>query len=136
MIFNKITDVKYDNKQYYIYKYIDIEQKISYIIKGRTQDGNDYILRNSKDILRKYLNVDVQCDLIWLHGDGPSPHFILYKDNDMKIESKKLELFIKSLLPDKSNKKEPLSCSLLSDVKLTDVKGLVIVKSKKLNKLL
>ena len=143
-MFKKVTDIKYDNKMYHIYKYTDTESNISYIIKGRTQDGNDFILRNFKEIFKKYLNLDLDVnmdvgivrDLIWLHGDGPSPHFILYRDDNIKLDSRKLELFIKSMLPEKSNKNEQLSCSFLSDVKMTNVKGLVIVKSKKLNKLL
>jgi len=136
-MYEKIKEIKYETELYHIYKYVDVELNTSYIVKGRSQDGNDYILKNVKKILKDNMDIEVDSNkLIWMHGDGPSPHFILYKDDNMKINSIELERFIRSNLPKKSNKGKQLTCSLLSDVRLTDTKGLVNVKSKKLNKLL
>jgi len=136
-MFNKITNIKYDKDQYNIYDYMDSENNKSYIIKGNTQDGNDHILRNALIILDKYVGVKVETDkLIWLHGDGPSPHFILYKDENLKLDSMMVTKFVKSLLPKKSNIDKELICSRLSDVKLTEIKGMVNVIEKKLKKLL
>jgi hypothetical protein len=131
-----ITEPKYDVKLFKIYKHSKEANKC-YLIKGCCQDGNDHILKNIKTIFKKYLNIDVDVEtLIWMHGDGPSPHFILYKEDDVKINSIELEKFIKSILPSKSNKNKELSSANLSDVILTDISGLVKVRSKPLKKLL
>jgi len=127
---------KYDTKLYHIYRLTNDPDKC-FLIKGCCQDGNAYILENIITIFKDDLKMDVRIEtLIWIHGDGPSPHFILYKEDGLNIKCDELERFIKSLLSKKSNKDKKLSSCMLSDVVLTDVKGLVEIKSKKLKKLL
>lgn len=114
------------------------------LIKGNSQEGNHAILLSAGDILSRELDISIARDeLIWMHGDGPSPHFILYHYNDSLrrnlISPLQIELFVKSLCPSKSNKNRPLHSSLLSRVQLSmhpGVKGQVQVKSVKLSKLL
>ena len=133
MSFEKVTNVKYDVKLYHIYKHTNYEN--CYIIMGKTQDGNDYIISNTVNILKQYFDIDTSVnELIWLHAHGPSPHFIVYKENN--IDSISIELFVKSKCPKKSNKDKSLSCSILSDVVKTDTKGLVHIKHKQLSKIL
>ena len=111
------------------------------IIQGKTKDGNNFIIDNSPNIIKQSLNLDNDVDkteLIWLHGNGPSQHFILYKLADSFNDSDilKIDNFVKSKLPDKSNKTLPLDCSLLSNVKKTNILGMVIIKNDKLSNLL
>lgn len=134
MSFEKVIDIKYDVKLYNIYKHTEYNN--CYIIIGKTQDGNDYIISEATNILEKCFNISSTNDeLIWLHGDGPSPHFILYKEDNI-LESIEIDIFVKSKCPKKSNKNKKLSCSLLSNVVKTDIKGLVQVKNNSLAKLL
>ena len=130
--FKKICNDKYYN--------IFINNKIL-IIQGKTKEGNDYIIDNTPIIIKRLLNLDLDVDkseLIWLHGNGPSPHFILYKmvyvDNSNDILQ--ITHFIKSKMPKKSNKSLPLECSFLSNVKKTNIIGMVTIKNEKLSKLL
>jgi hypothetical protein len=114
------------------------------IIQGKSQDGNNYIIDYSPNIIKQLLNLNTNIDkseLIWLHGNGPSPHFILYKKNNLNNlidynDILKIDNFVKGKLPSKSNKSLPLECSLLSNVKKTNVIGMVTIKKEKLTNLL
>jgi hypothetical protein len=130
--FKKICNDKYYN--------IFINNKIL-IIQGKTKEGNDYIIDNTPIIIKRLLNLDLDVDkseLIWLHGNGPSPHFILYKMVYVNNSNDILQIthFIKSKMPKKSNKSLPLECSFLSNVKKTNIIGMVTIKNEKLSKLL
>lgn len=107
------------------------------IIKGNNQTGNDYIISRCGILLKQYIaNIDRNC-IIWVHGYDSSPHFILYKMFEHKdVDPEKIERFIRSHLKGINNSK-PLTCSKLSDIKKTNIVGLVEVpKPKKLNQLL
>ena len=111
------------------------------LIMGKTQLGNDHIIDQASTIISELINGnsdDIKKQLIWLHGNGPSPHFILYtdKNNDNKIDNLQLECFVKSKCSKKSELDKQLSCCMLKDVKKTDIPGLVYVKHEKLSDLL
>jgi hypothetical protein len=128
MSFKQISN----NKLYSVY----VDDLNNYIIKGRSAIGNDYIISNADNIL--FTDYDIKTyneDLIWLHGDGPSPHFILYKSIN-SINCSDIDKFIKSECPNKSNKNKKLSCCLLSDIKKTKTIGMVTIKNTELSKLL
>jgi hypothetical protein len=109
------------------------------LIQGKTQIGNDHIINNAHIILGELLNInnnDLKKKLIWLHGHGPSPHFILYKCDNSTIDNLELEIFIKSKCSKKSELNKALSCCMLDKVKKTDIPGLVYIENKKLTDLL
>lgn len=127
----------YNNSFYYIF--IHNNHKLNCIlIIGKNQEGNDYIISNAPLILKTHFNIISNNEsLIWLHGYGPSPHFIIYVANDIMVNSNEIEIFIKNTCPEKSNKNMPLTCALLSNIIKTSTKGLVdVIKEEKLNKLL
>jgi hypothetical protein len=138
-----------DSKNYHIYVHENYGNNCI-LISGRTQEGNDYIISNLPTILMNNFQIQIQGqgqgqgqgqifnNVIWLHGHGPSPHFILYRSSsDIVLNPNVLEMFIKSKCPIKSNRDMPLTCSLLSNIVKTNVKGLVEVPNpNKLNKLL
>lgn len=110
-------------KDYHIYTNDDNND---ILIIGRNQSGNDYIIDNAPQIVSNLLNTEVTAnDLIWLHGAGPSPHFIFYSKTYDCVNTLELENFVKSKCPAKSDKSLSLHCCLLSDVKKTEVKGMV-----------
>ncbi len=122
------------NKDYHVY--IDSELSDILII-GKNQLGNDFIIDNAPNIINNLINNDIQKkDLIWMHGSGPSPHFIFYSKNLENIDLVKLENFIKSKCPEKSDKSSSLDCCLLSNVIKTDIPGKVVIKSQKLSKVI
>lgn len=107
-------------------------------IIGRTQEGNDNILHHATAIFESTLK-DIKIDhdkLIWIHGNGPSPHFIFWIDPVCQINVGEIEAITKSMMPKKSLLDAPLMSCFLKDVKLTNTKGLVTVNGIKLNKLL
>ena len=107
------------------------------LIVGKTQLGNDHIIDNASNIISNVLNKDVKTnELIWLHGHGPSPHFIFYKNESNNIDNLKLEVFIKSKCSKKSELNKALSCCILNNVKKTNTLGLVHIKHEKLSDLL
>ena len=130
---------KSDSKEYRIFVH-EIYRNDCIIIMGRNPDANDYIISNVKSILKKIFSIDSKSlhnELIWMHAFGPSPHFILYrKSKNIELNPLELEIFVKSKCPEKSEKEQPLTCSLLKDVTKTDIKGLVTVKHQKLSNLL
>lgn len=108
------------------------------LIMGKSQLGNDYIIDHAPNIISQLLNIEnnnIINQLIWLHGHGPSPHFIFYKNNN-NIDNLQLEIYIKSKCPKKSELNKPLSCCMLKNVKKTDTLGLVSIKNEKLSELL
>ena len=122
------------NKDYHVYTDNEFN---NILIIGRNQLGNDFIIDNSPNIINNLINNDVSSkDLIWIHGNGPSPHFIFYSKTLKYIDTVKLENFIKSKCPDKSGKSSSLDCCLLSNVIKTDIPGKVIIKSQKLSKVI
>ena len=132
--FVQIVEPKYNTKLFHIFKH---STSNSYIIKGRTCDGNDYIIDNADLILNNTFDIETSKDqLIWLHGNGPSPHFILYKDDTSYPTVDEINLFVKKNCPKKSNKGEKLSTCYLKDVTKTKTPGLVTIISKPLKKLL
>lgn len=125
--------------------YTIYENENCYLIQGLSQSGNDFIIDNAVNILNDVddiNNMDYIYDkLMWIHANGPSPHFILYTKN--KLEAKDvnnyalmLEMFVKSKCPKKSNLTQKLSCCMLKDVTKTKTPGLVQICSKKLSDLL
>jgi len=107
------------------------------LIIGRNQLGNDFIIDNAPNIINNLINNDVLSkDLIWIHCNGPSPHFIFYSKTLKNIDIVKLENFIKSKCPNKSDKSSSLDCCLLSNVIKTDIPSKVIIKSQKLSKII
>ena len=112
------------------------------LISGRTQEGNDFIISNFPTIMINLFQIEIKetdlNNIIWLHGHGPSPHFILYRSSkDIHLDPNSIEMFIKGKCPPKSDKNLPLTCSLLSNVIKTDIKGLVHIPNEcKLSKLL
>jgi len=108
------------------------------LIMGKTQLGNDYIIDNAHLIINDIIKCDenIQDQLIWLHGYGPSPHFIFYKNKNISIDKLQLEMFIKSNCSKKSELQKPLSCCMLRNVKKTSTLGLVHIKHEKLSDLL
>ncbi len=140
------------NKDYHVYTDNELSD---ILIIGKNQLGNDFIIDNAPNIINNLINNDIHTegiyarasscqnskllqkrDLIWMHGNGPSPHFIFYSKNLENIDLVKLENFIKSKCPEKSDKSSSLDCCLLSNVIKTDIPGKVVIKSQKLSKVI
>lgn len=132
---------KSNSKNYHVYQHEQYGNDCI-LIFGRTQEGNDYILSNLSIIMMDLFQIEINetnlNNIIWLHGHGPSPHFLLYRSSkEIKLDANSIEIFIKGKCPIKSDKNLPLTCTLLSNVIKTDIKGLVNVKQVyKLSKLL
>jgi len=121
-----------------IYNTYILDNNDAILFIGKTQEGNDYLISNVVRILAESFNTETtEEQLIWMHGHGAGPHFILYKNDEIKLDAQRIEHFIKSLCPIKSMVDMPFICGLLSDVKKTNIKGMVIlVKKYKLTNLL
>ena len=115
---------KSDSKDYHIFVH-ETYGNDCVLIMGRNQNGNDYIISNVKTILKNLFGIEtIHDDLIWMHGFGPSAHVILYrKSKTINLTPLELEMFVKSKFSAKSEKGQPLTCSLLKDVTKTDIKG-------------
>ena len=133
------TLLKSDSNIYRVYIHEQYNTKCILLI-GRTREGNDYVISNFQNIMLDLFKIKIteNNNVIWLHGHGPSPHFILYIYNNLiKLDANSIEMFIKNKCPIKSDKNMPLTCSLLSTIIKTDVKGLVhIPHACKLSELL
>jgi hypothetical protein len=112
------------------------------LIMGRSAQGNDFILSNYSKIFQDVTKSSPLIEnIIWLHGHGPSPHFILYYKpeiaSDVKSNTTFINNFIKSKCPNKSDKSMELICCKIADVVKTDIPGMVnISHSNTLTKLL
>lgn len=134
-----IKNIVFKSKIYKIYNIINEKIVNCILIIGKNQEGNDYIIDNASSIIKDIYNIETtNNNLIWIHANGPSPHFILYKNPNYIINIISLQNFIISLCPKKSiiGYSNELHSCMLSNVKKTAIVGLVNIKNIKLNKLL
>src|SRR3989338_1307668 len=131
------TQLQFCSSLYKIFTHNTFPTKCIFLV-GKNQICNDYIITNASKILNELFGITTTpTKLIWLHANGPSPHFILYCVNNIKINSSEIEIFTKNLCPAKANKSLPLDTCYLSDVMKTNTPGLVFLGKKyKLNDLL
>jgi len=152
------------NKSYHILTHKNYTTDCILFI-GKNQQGGDILITNFAKIINNLLQtintpintssntsttsltntsttpkevfIENNHNILWLHGHNKSPHFILYrKSKEIIIDPLELELFIKTKLPEKSEKNKPLSCCYLFEVVKTEVLGMVTVPHRKLSNLL